>query len=166
MEKKTKREILEKLAGKVEYYLPLTYNCAQTSFAALRDVFRLEDGGIFRALTPFPALAGRGETCGAVTGCLVVVGLAYGLKEDDIGKANVEHSAWKKARIFCSQFAKEYTSTQCSDILMHILGSSSPESREERSAWVKRRDAKCMVLVQDAVRLTAEFLIRDPSFSE
>lgn len=162
---KKKRTILKELTAKVGYYLPLTYNCAQTSFAALRDVFDLGDGDIFRGLTVFPALAGRGETCGAVTGCLFVIGLAYGSREEDIGKKGLRSPAWPNARRFCDRFVRQYTSTQCSEIVLHMLGSAASEDGEERKRWVERRDEKCTILVQDAVRITAEMLLQDPSFS-
>ena len=45
-------------------------NCAQTTFAILIEEHDLEGGQILRALTPFPGIALRGETCGAVIGSL------------------------------------------------------------------------------------------------
>jgi hypothetical protein len=41
-------------------------NCAQTSFSILNDEFDLGGDLILKALTPFPGIALRGETCGAV----------------------------------------------------------------------------------------------------
>jgi C_GCAxxG_C_C family probable redox protein len=53
-------------------------NCDQTTFLTLRDEFDLEGDEVLKALTPFPGIALRGETCGAVTGGLMILGLVYG----------------------------------------------------------------------------------------
>ena len=53
-------------------------NCAQTSFAILNEEHDLDGDQILKALTPFPGIALRGETCGAVTGSLMALGLVYG----------------------------------------------------------------------------------------
>ena len=69
---------LSALALKVGDTLALSGNCAQTSFAVLQQEFDLEGGTILKALTPFPGIALRGETCGAVVGCLMAIDLVYG----------------------------------------------------------------------------------------
>ena len=56
-----------RLAKKVNEVLDQSKNCAQTSFAVLQGEFNLEGGAILKALTPFPGIALRSETCGAVT---------------------------------------------------------------------------------------------------
>ena len=56
-------------------------NCAQTSFAILNEEHKLDGQQILKALTPFPGIALRGETCGAVIGSLMALGLVYG-RED------------------------------------------------------------------------------------
>ena len=59
---------LDPLNAKVTEYLKLSGNCAQTTFLTLQEGFNLEGGAILKALTPFPGIGLRGETCGAVTG--------------------------------------------------------------------------------------------------
>lgn len=59
-------DVLAELQQKVSLYLPIYGNCAQISFLVLQEVFDLEDGAILKALTPFPEIALRGETCGAI----------------------------------------------------------------------------------------------------
>jgi hypothetical protein len=61
--------------------LDISKNCAQTSFSVLEKEFDLDGGEILKALTPFPGLGLRGETCGAVAGCLMALGLVFG-RED------------------------------------------------------------------------------------
>jgi hypothetical protein len=59
------------LETKVRRYLPLYGNCPQTTFLVLREQFELDGGPILSALSTFPGIARRGETCGAVNGYLV-----------------------------------------------------------------------------------------------
>lgn len=75
----SKDEIFEKLDQKAVEYLGLCGNCAQTTFLTLGEAFDLEDSdAVLKALTPFPGIALRGETCGVVIGSLMALGLIYG----------------------------------------------------------------------------------------
>ncbi len=55
-----------------------TRNCAQSTFFALEQHFGLEGGPMLKALAPFPGVALRGETCGAVAGAMLALGLVFG----------------------------------------------------------------------------------------
>ena len=73
------REVrLQELSQKARDLLPQCGNCAQITFFVLREEFDLDGQEILKALTPFPGLALRGETCGAVTGSLMAIGLVFG----------------------------------------------------------------------------------------
>ena len=84
MESKSKEEIYDELDRKAIENLTLCGNCAQTTFLTLQEQFDLEDGGILKALTPFPGIASRGETCGAVTGSLMALGLIHGRDKEHL----------------------------------------------------------------------------------
>ena len=70
------------LSQRVQDQLLESGNCAQTCFAILNEEYDLDGGQILKALTPFPGIALRGETCGAVIGSLMALGLVYG--RDDL----------------------------------------------------------------------------------
>jgi C_GCAxxG_C_C family probable redox protein len=95
-------------------------NCAQTSFAVLRDEFDLDGDQILRALTPFPGIALRGETCGAVIGSLMALGLEFG--RDDLSDWRGYIGSLPSARRFCMRFEEENGSTKCATILEDKLG--------------------------------------------
>jgi len=84
-------------------------NCAQTSFVVLQEEFDLEGDQILRALTPFPGIALRGETCGAVIGCLMALGLEFG--RDDLSDWRGYIGSLPSARRFCTRFEEENGST-------------------------------------------------------
>lgn len=95
-------------------------NCAQTSFVVLQEEFDLEGDQILRALTPFPGIALRGETCGAVIGCLMALGLDFG--RDDLSDWRGYIGSLPSARRFCMRFEEENGSTDCASILEEKLG--------------------------------------------
>jgi C_GCAxxG_C_C family probable redox protein len=95
-------------------------NCAQTSFAILNEDFDLEAEQILKALTPFPGIALRGETCGAVIGSLMALGLVYG--RDDMTDWKGYIGSLPSARRFCRQFEDQNGSTACAAILQDKLG--------------------------------------------
>lgn len=109
-----------RLAQNVKETLSLSGNCAQTAFAVLQDEFELGGGKILKALTPFPGIALRGETCGAITGCLMALGLVFGRDELDDWRGYI--ASLPPARRFCRRFTEQHGSTACKDILREKLG--------------------------------------------
>jgi C_GCAxxG_C_C family probable redox protein len=95
-------------------------NCAQASFSVLNDEFGLHGGPILRALTPFPGIALRGETCGALVGCLMAIGLVYG--RDDLEDWHGYIASLPPSRRFTRRFAELCGSTACEAILEAKLG--------------------------------------------
>ena len=95
-------------------------NCAQTSFAILCEEHALEGTQILKALTPFPGITLRGQTCGAVIGSLMALGLVYG--RDDLTDFKGYIGSLPSARRFCARFEEDNGSTACSAILQEKLG--------------------------------------------
>jgi C_GCAxxG_C_C family probable redox protein len=153
-------EMNERLSERVDHYLPLTCNCAQSSFGALRDAFGFEDGGIFKALTPFPGL-GRGETCGAVTGCVMALGLLFGNAEHDLVEGRASPAAAEGTKEFCDRFEEQHSSLRCREILEYALGSGVPPDDQVKAAeWTSRMERSCSGLVQEAVRTAARIIVK------
>ena len=126
--------------------------CSQQSFWALQQQFGLEDGAILKALAPMPGIALRGETCGAVVGCLAALGLVFGPKHGDtVGPA----------REFCSRFEEELGSTRCGEILEARLGRrlDLADAEDFRHFTENGGLEHCIRLVRTAVRLAAEIML-------
>jgi C_GCAxxG_C_C family probable redox protein len=107
-------------ASRVKDVLMESGNCAQTSFVLLQEEFDLDGDQILRALTPFPGIALRGETCGAVIGSLMALGLEFG--RDDLSDFRGYIGSLPSARRFCKRFEEENGSTDCARILEEKLG--------------------------------------------
>lgn len=95
-------------------------NCAQASFAILKEQYDLEDGEIIRALSPFPGVGLQGDTCGAVTGSLMAIGLMFGRGEGEEYSKFLDVASM--AREFCGRFEESLGSTKCGDIHELHLG--------------------------------------------
>ena len=155
----SREEIMAQLDNKVMEYMGISRNCAQSSFKALSEQFGLGNGTIVKALTPFPGLGLRGETCGAVTGCLMALGLVYGRDRLDDSEGYLR--SLPPCRKFCRAFEKEYSSTMCGEVLKFFFGRTfnlaDPAEAEE---WQKVGGGeKCPALVVKACHIAAELIM-------
>jgi len=155
----SREEIYRQLEQKVKEYLEISGNCAQTSFLTLQEQFGLDDGSILKALTVFPGIALRGETCGAVVGSLMAISLVYGRERLDDWEGYIR--SLRPGRKFCRNFEKELGSTMCGDILESIFGKRyNLADPAEAAEWQKANaEGKCSAVVAAAVRIAAEIII-------
>ncbi len=155
---------LQELSQKARDLLSQCGNCAQTTFFVLQEEFGLNGQDILKALTPFPGLALRGETCGAVTGSLMAIGLVFGRDKLDDWKGYT--NSLRPARHFCTRFVDLQGSTACAEILEAAFGRSfNLADRNESADYLAAGGPqKCGDLVADAVRVAAE-VIKDQTKS-
>lgn len=158
----SREETCRQLEQKVKEYLRISGNCAQTSFLALQELqeqFGLDDGSILKALTVFPGIALRGETYGAVVGCLMALSLVYGRERLDDWDGYIR--SLRPGRRFCRNFEKELGSTMCGDILESQFGRRyNLTDPVEAAEWQKANaQDKCSAVVAAAVRIAAEIII-------
>lgn len=151
---------INRLNSKVTEYMTLSGNCAQTTFLTLQEGFDLEDGAILKALTPFPGMGLRGETCGTVTGSLMAIGLVYGRDRHQLGDWSVFTASLRPARQFCRAFEKAYGSTMCGDVIEVQFGKRFDLADPAQAMEWQNCGAidKCGEVVQTAVRIAAEII--------
>ena len=159
MTRDPRREATEdalRMTERVEKLLLRSGNCAQTAFAVLQERFDLEGGQVLRALTPLPGIALRGETCGAVIGALMALGLVHG--RDDLDDWRGYLRSLPAARRFCARFEEVNGSTSCSAILHRKLGRAFDLSdKAEALAYVAVGGPQvCGEVVGRAVELACE----------
>jgi C_GCAxxG_C_C family probable redox protein len=102
--------------------LAMSGNCAQTAFIALMDEFQMEGEQILKGLTAFPGIALRGETCGAVSGCLMALGLEFGRGRENLDNWQAYINSLRPSRKFCHCFTNELGSTMCGEIVADKFG--------------------------------------------
>jgi C_GCAxxG_C_C family probable redox protein len=133
-------------------------NCAQASFAALQDAFDLEGEQVLKALTPFPGIALRGETCGAVVGSLMAIGLVFGRERLDDWPGFIV--SLRPARRFCLEFEKTQGSTICADLLEARMGRSYNLAHPGEALIYANAGGSqvCSEIVMSAVEIAVEII--------
>jgi C_GCAxxG_C_C family probable redox protein len=160
--------VMKLLDQKVDNYMQISNNCAQSSYLALMEQFEMKGDQVLKALTPLPGIAERGETCGAVTGPLMVFGLIYGRGKNRLHDWNVYRDSLIPSGKFCKLFEKEIGSTMCRDIQKARFGRSFQLTNPEDLREFQEADAtaKCSALVRKAVRMAAEIILNDQDASD
>ena len=160
--RKLPRELVHKLLDqKVDEYMLLSYNCAQSSFLALQEQFGLDGDQVLKALTPLPGIAERGETCGAVTGPLMAIGLVYGRDRLQLGNQDLFRESLVPAGAFCRNFEEAFGTTLCRDIQQLKFGRSFRLTDPGELAEFQAADATthCSEVVRESVRMAADVIL-------
>ena len=130
----TKDEIIAKFAAGGQ--------CAQCTLVPWADALGYDEEELMRMAAAFAGGMFRGDTCGAVTGALMAIGLACG----DDGQRTEE-----KAAAFQAAFTERFGSTICRELLGYDL--SVPGELEKA-----RESGKMTELCPDFVRGASELL--------
>lgn len=133
------------------------FNCSQAIFSTYCEQLGLDPVTALKVATPFGSgIARTAQTCGAVTGALMLIGLKYGkyLPEDNAAK----EKSFQLAKEFTDRFNEIHGSIACCDLLKSDL--STPEGLQyikENSLW----DKLCPIFIRDAAILVEELLELD-----
>ncbi len=141
-------------------------NCAQASFAVLNRQFGLAEGEFHRALSALPGIAVRGDTCGAVTGSLMALGLAFGT--DPGAEPAQRRLAYLQGRELCRRFEEAQGSTLCRDIHTAAVGRwhdlfdpADAQAYQEAGGF-----EACQSAVASGVRIAAELILAQRAAAE
>ena len=157
--------VMKMLDQKVDQYMQRSHHCAQSSFMALKEQFGLEGDQVFKALTPLPGIAERGETCGAVTGPLMAMGLIYGRDIQQMEDWDRYQTSLIPAGNFCNRFEKEFGTTLCHEVQETKFGrcyrlTDPDELQDFQNAGATEQ---CSAVVRTAVHMAAEIILEDDS---
>ena len=157
-QQQTKEEIYKQLDDLVYKNFPVYGTCSQTAFSALNEVFNLDADNIIKALASFPGIAMRGETCGAVSGCLMGIALVYEKDSDNTERPKL--SAGPSVN-FCTRFENEYGSTRCRDVIQKISNKEYKITKPEDYGIVAQEGAlnNCPEVVKKAVHIAADIIL-------
>jgi C_GCAxxG_C_C family probable redox protein len=152
-------ERLNKLEQKAGDYEELYGSCAQGTLLALQEEFKLGNAQTLKAATAMPGIALRGETCGAVIGAIMALGLAFGReKPDDFAAAQRTTSASRK---LCRRFEEEFGGCNCRDVQHHIFGRSFnlTDPKDQTEFVAADASKKCRIPAGKAARIAGEMII-------
>jgi C_GCAxxG_C_C family probable redox protein len=125
------KEFIKKVRRKSTEYDKKHSGCSQSVLLSLQEEFEIGDKKSFKAATVLSGgIVRRGETCGALIGALMALGLVIGREE--IENTEQYRNAMKPATEICERFMgalrvefefdKELKSTLCEEIQEKIYG--------------------------------------------
>jgi C_GCAxxG_C_C family probable redox protein len=136
-------------------YFRNKYNCAQSVITVFGIDFGLSENDCLKVSCAFGGGMGRQQqTCGALTGALMVLGLKYGKALND--PEEKKSFTYSKARELFSEFKKLHGSTICRDLL-NGLNMNDPDDNKKLKE-LKLFDIQCEKYVADAVKISEKLL--------
>jgi C_GCAxxG_C_C family probable redox protein len=127
------------------------HNCAQAVFLACAVESGMSREHAMKVSSGFGGgMARQGDTCGAVTGAMMAIGLAHGSGvADEAAKQRVYERVWR----FMDEFRARHRSTICRDLLGCDFGTEEGRKQAHASGVTKTR---CPRFVGDAVEIVEE----------
>ncbi len=155
---RNKDEILNRLEERAGDYEELYGSCAQGTLLALQEEFKLGNKDVLKAATAMPGIALRGETCGAVIGAIMALGLAFGREKAEDLQAVLRTTG--AARKLCRRFEKELGGCNCREVQHKIFGRSFNLADPADQKEFIKADAskKCRLPAGTAARIAGEII--------
>lgn len=130
------------------------FSCSQAVLSAYSDLFNLDQTTALKISQPFGGgIAHQGETCGAVSGAFMVIGLKHGrIQAEDL---EAREKTYEKVLEFIEHFTASNGSTVCKELLGFDM--STPEGfQEAENAGLF--DTLCPKLIQSSMEILEEIL--------
>ena len=127
-------------------------SCSQAVFAAFADDFGMDQDMALRLASSFGGgMGSMRETCGAVSGMLMVAGLKWGYSE--VGDLEKKTAHYARVRNLIEAFKAEHSTIVCRELLSH-LGELKKDPSARTAEYYKVRP--CVMFVETAARLLDE----------
>jgi C_GCAxxG_C_C family probable redox protein len=130
------------------------FSCSQAVFSTYAEQLGMDKETALKVSGAFGGgMAGMGDTCGAVTGAFMVIGLKYGKTkpEDDEPKKKT----YEVAKEFVKRFRSKHPSIVCRELLGCDISTTDGKQFFEDN---KLKENKCMKFVEDAAIILEEIL--------
>jgi C_GCAxxG_C_C family probable redox protein len=130
------------------------YNCSQAVLSAFGQDYGLDPVMAYKVAAAFGGGMGHmGETCGAVTGAFMVIGLKYGLTLTDGSQSHRE--SFTAVQEFAQKFRSMHGSVVCRELLGVDINNHDA-FREARKNGIPQKI--CPKLVEDAAAIVEQLL--------
>jgi C_GCAxxG_C_C family probable redox protein len=137
------------------------FNCSQAVFSTLAEPLGFDPSLALKIASPFGGGIGRtGETCGAVSGALMALGLQSGFDQPD---PQAKDRVYALAREFMRRFQERYGAVACKALIGVDL--STPEGLQK----AREQDVfkiKCSQFIAGAVEIAEQMLLPVPPNKE
>lgn len=129
-------------------------NCTQAVLTAFAADFGLDEEIAIKIACAFGGgLSRSGETCGAATGALMVLGLQYGANSHTDPAA--KQDTYAMGQEFLQQFRARNGALDCRDLLGHDISTSEGQQQAREQGVFRTR---CPLLVQSAAEIVEELI--------
>jgi C_GCAxxG_C_C family probable redox protein len=130
------------------------FSCSQAVLAAYGEQFDLKQEFALRIAGAFGGGMGRmGETCGAVTGAIMVIGLKFGCTT--AGDLKARENAYAVVREFVQRFKGRNISVLCRDLLDCDISTPEGMKRAKEEGLIKQ---SCPKFVKDAAEILDQLI--------
>ena len=151
------RQLLRLLSGETDDHAAKAralfaggYNCAQAVVGAFADELGMTAGQAARLASSFGGgMGGMRETCGAVTGMLMVAGLLFGYDSPNADAQKKAHYA--HVRALADDFRAQHETIVCRELLAALPGRLEKDPLPRTPEYYKVRP--CIRFVETAARL-------------
>jgi C_GCAxxG_C_C family probable redox protein len=158
-EETVKEELLDRIEKTAHDYEKKYHGCSRCVLKAIQENMKIGDPTSLKGVTPLAAgVAMRGETCGALLGGLVALGIVTA--SEDFGDEGAMTNSISLGFRLTRRIEKEFGSTKCTEIQKSKLGKSyslaDPNQYQEfiaASGYVE-----CPKVVGKVARITADFI--------
>ena len=130
------------------------FACSQSILASHCEEYGLDSKVAIKLADPFGAgMRGQSETCGAVTGALMVIGLKHGrTRADDL---LAKDKAAEVTREFVKRFKERHGTIVCKELLGHDISIPEQHDIAEELGYFK---TKCPNFVRSAAEILGQIL--------
>ena len=135
-------------------YFEEGYNCSQAVVLAFKDLLPNSDE-LVKIAAPFGGgIARMRETCGAVSGMVLVMGNLYGYSTPETGEK--KHELYENTQVLLRKFEEKFGSLTCRVLrgLTQIHDDSTPTKRDQQFY----KTTPCKELVGGAAEILDEYL--------
>jgi C_GCAxxG_C_C family probable redox protein len=130
------------------------FSCSQAVLAAFSESFGLDRKTALKLAQSFGGgMAHMGETCGAVTGAFMVIGLKHGRTKAEDSES--KEKTYELVRSFVDKFRASNGSIICKELLGHDLNTEEGLKRAEEE---KIFETLCVRLVKNASEILESLL--------
>lgn len=134
------------------------YNCSQSVLSVFSEELGIKKDLAMKLASPFGSgISYLQETCGAVTGALMVIGLKYGKGEN--GTNEDKAHAYDMAQHFLTEF-KQKNKTLCCRELLDGINIGTPEGMA-RMMELDYFRIRCIRFIREAVQIAEEIISKD-----
>ncbi|RDE10775.1 MAG: hypothetical protein C4K49_12545 [Candidatus Thorarchaeota archaeon] len=139
-------------------YFSSDHNCAQSVFRSLLEQKKLYFNEATKVAAGFGGgIAREGQTCGAVTGAIMAIGVIEGTRVPEF--QDHKKATYEIGKRFLDEFREKHNTCICKELIGFDVGDPVQHSEAEKKRVF--RDL-CTGFVKDAVRIVLDLLPDEP----